>query len=50
MADGTTSRRSSEAILLELHERLSESTKLVDVNIAAGAARNELLGIDEHQT
>ena len=38
--------RKSDEILLELLERLSEVTELADVNIAAGIARNEMLGVD----
>jgi hypothetical protein len=40
-------RRQPNEILLELLERLAGATELADVNIAAGIARNELLGIDE---
>jgi hypothetical protein len=36
----------SEAIFLELLERLANAIDLVEVNIAPGIARNELLGID----
>jgi hypothetical protein len=39
--------RQSDEILLELLERLAGATELVDVNIAAGIARNELLGVDQ---
>jgi hypothetical protein len=38
--------RKPDEIFLELLESLADATKLVDVNIAAGVARNELLGID----
>jgi hypothetical protein len=38
--------KTSDAILLELLERLADATELVEVNIAAGIALNELLGID----
>jgi hypothetical protein len=38
--------RKPDEILLELLERLSEATGFADVNIAAGVARNELLGVD----
>jgi hypothetical protein len=40
-------RRQSDEVLLELLERLVDATELADVNIAAGIARNELLGVDE---
>ena len=42
----TKAVRNPDAILLELLERLANATVLVDVNVAAGVARNELLGID----
>jgi hypothetical protein len=40
-------RRQPDEILLELLERLAGATEIADVNIAAGIARNELLGVDE---
>jgi hypothetical protein len=43
----STTRKTSSEILLELLERLANATMLVEVNIAAGVARNELLGIDD---
>lgn len=39
--------RKPDEILLELVESLADATQLVEVNTAAGVARNELLGIDE---
>ena len=39
--------RDPDEILLDLLERLADATKLTDVNIAAGAVRNDLLGVDE---
>jgi hypothetical protein len=39
--------RDPDEILLDLLERLADATKLTDVNIAAGAIRNDLLGVDE---
>jgi hypothetical protein len=42
--------RKPDEILLELLERLADATELVDVNIAAGIARNELLGLNETPT
>jgi hypothetical protein len=39
--------RPPDAILVELLERLAGATELADVNIAAGIARNELLGVDQ---
>jgi hypothetical protein len=38
--------KARDAILIELLERLAFATELVEVNIAAGIARNELLGVD----
>ena len=40
-------RRQPDEILLELLERLAGATDFADVNVAAGIARNELLGVDE---
>jgi hypothetical protein len=40
-------KRQPEEVLLELLERLAMAKELVDVNIAAGIARNELLGVEE---
>ena len=40
-------RRQPDEILLELLERLAGATELVDVNIAAGIARNELIGVED---
>jgi hypothetical protein len=42
-----SARRPSDEILLELLERLAAATELVNVNIAAGIARNELLGVED---
>ena len=38
--------RKPDEILLELLESLAHAAELIDVNIAAGIARNEMLGID----
>jgi len=38
--------RTPGEILLELLESLAHATELVEVNLAAGVARNELLGIE----
>jgi hypothetical protein len=46
-AVATRVRRQPDEILLELLERLAGATELVDVNVAAGIARNELLGVEE---
>jgi hypothetical protein len=47
LAVNDSPRRQPDEILLELLERLAGATKLADVNIAAGIARNELLGVEE---
>jgi hypothetical protein len=39
--------RKPDEILLELLESLASATELVDVNIAAGIALNDLNGVDE---
>jgi hypothetical protein len=46
VASSAKAVRKPDEILLELLERLAFATELVEVNIAAGAARNELLGVD----
>jgi hypothetical protein len=40
-------RKDIETILLELLDRLGEAAELTGVNVAAGIARNELLGVEE---
>jgi hypothetical protein len=47
LAVNDSARRQPDEILIELLERLAGATELVDVNIAAGIARNELLGVDD---
>ncbi len=39
-------RKAPDAILIELLERLAGATELAEVNIAAGIALNEMLGVD----
>lgn len=40
---------SSESALLDLLQRLTEAKSLDEVNVAAGMALNELLGLDQEE-